>query len=178
MARIHSHSLSVVVQVIVAAQGQRMVGHRMASVLAAHPNIAVTLVPETAVYALMSRVHKVNKCRLAHWCNCLRDLDVIVFNIIMFHRLLERSRQLYAMYLRRDRLCCCVGGVQSPGSHGRWWFHMPSWTFDDHSGCKGIVDHFFYYIYYHSKQYNGDDNVLFLYVTHSLFIVVICPDLN
>lgn len=49
-------------QVIVAAEGQSMTGHRMAAALAAHPNIAVTLVPDTAVYALMSRVHKVGYC--------------------------------------------------------------------------------------------------------------------
>lgn len=46
-------------QVIVAAEGQSMTGHRMAHALSLHPNISVTLVPDSAVYALMSRVHKV-----------------------------------------------------------------------------------------------------------------------
>lgn len=45
-----------------AAGGQNMTGQRMAASLSAHPNIAVTLVPDTAVYALMSRVHKVYDC--------------------------------------------------------------------------------------------------------------------
>ncbi len=53
---------------MVAAEGQNMTGHRMATALAGHPNIAVTLVPETAVYALMSRVHKVRRSLYAYVC--------------------------------------------------------------------------------------------------------------
>ena len=36
-----------------------MIGHQMATSLSANQNISVTIVPDSAVYALMSKVHKV-----------------------------------------------------------------------------------------------------------------------
>ncbi len=46
---------------MVIAEGPALEGHQLAASLpkAAHGNIAVTLVPDSAIYAIMSRVNKV-----------------------------------------------------------------------------------------------------------------------
>lgn len=45
--------------VIIATEGQNMVGHSMATTLSSLNNISVTLIPDYAVYSIMSKVHKV-----------------------------------------------------------------------------------------------------------------------
>lgn len=45
--------------VIIVTEGQEMVGHSMATTLSSLNNISVTLIPDYAVYSIISKVHKV-----------------------------------------------------------------------------------------------------------------------
>jgi len=46
-------------QVIIAEAGPTLEGHKLAASLAASPNISVTLIPDSSIYAIMCRVNKV-----------------------------------------------------------------------------------------------------------------------
>lgn len=52
--------LTELLQLIVAEAEPGLSGHKLAYELAKHPNISVTIIPDSGVFALMARVNKVH----------------------------------------------------------------------------------------------------------------------